>query len=166
MPLTDIQAIMNGSLIAGLTGLLLVGGISAQIVVPPMPEKLMVRPIGGSTTGGVEVVPPSDAGGKKVRYTTHIMLADERQWTSTDGKTLLAKWIAFEDVVVETPKGAAPPAAPVPPANPTLIRDGKIRLLAKQKPFELALDRLSQADRDFVEQRRVAHATKAPPTPP
>jgi hypothetical protein len=62
--------------------------------------------------------------------------------------------------MVETPKGAAPSGAPAPPPNPTVVRDGKIRLLANQKTFDLALDRLIQADRDFVEPIRAKHAKK------
>jgi hypothetical protein len=120
----------------------------------------MVRPIGGYTPGGVDVTQPTDAGERKVRYTTRIVLADERLWTSTDGKPLLAKLIAFDDLMVETPKGAAPSGAPAPPPNPTVVRDGKIRLLANQKTFDLALDRLIQADRDFVEPIRAKHAKK------
>ena len=80
--------------------------------------------------------------------------------TSTEGKALTAKLIAFEDLVVEAPKGAPQPATPPPPAIPTVIHGGKIRLVGTQKPFELALDRLSQPDRDFVEQVRAARTKK------
>jgi hypothetical protein len=151
---------MRHALIGGLAGLLAVGGVSAQIVVPPMPKKLITRPIGGGTTGGVEVAPHDGATETKVRYTTRIVLSDERQWTSSEGKPLFAKLIAFDDQVVEMPKGAAQAGTLVPPPNPTVVRDGRIRLVANKKTFELALDRLSQADRDFVEQIRAARAKK------
>jgi len=151
------------ALIEGMIGLLLVCGISAQGVTPTAPKRMITRPTGGGSSGGISVVdPPADS---KVRHTTHIVLAESRQWTSTDGKTLQAKLLAFEDIVVETPKDAQP-AAPVPPATVTVIRAGKIRLVSEQKPFELALDRLSQADRDFVEVIDAAHAKKpAAPAP-
>ena len=145
--------------------MLLACGLSAQMVVPASPRKMTTRPIGGNSSVGVKIT-PTDTAEQKVRYTTHVVLADSRQWTSTDGKTLQAKWIAFEDLVVESTKGAPQPAPPALPANPTLVRAGKIRLIGSQKPFELALERLSQADRDFVEQYRAAHPPKAEPTPP
>ncbi len=149
----------------GVIGLLLVGGISAQVVVPGPPKRMVVRPTGGGGAGGVSIVTPDPASDPNVRHTTHLVLSDSRQWTSTDGKTLQAKLLAFEDIVVETPKGAQP-AAPVPPANITVIRGGKIRLVTEQKPFELTLERLSQADRDFVERISAAHPQKpVPPAP-
>jgi len=148
---------MKRSLICGLAGLLTLGAVSAQIVVPASPKKFVTRPIGGSTSGGVDVIPHETE--SKVRYVTHVVLSDERQWTSTDGKPLLAKLIAFDDLVVEAPKGAQPDV-PAPPANPSVIRNGKIRLVADKKIYELALERLSQPDRDFVEQIRAARAKK------
>ncbi|MEI6654526.1 MAG: hypothetical protein WCP45_07140, partial [Verrucomicrobiota bacterium] len=140
-------------------------GFSAQMVVPSSPRKMTTRPIGGNSSVGVKIT-PTDTAEQKVRYTTHIVLAETRQWTSTDGKSLQAKWIAFEDLVVESTQGAAKPTPPAPPTHPTLVRDGKIRLIGPQKSFELPLDRLSQADRDFVEQFRAAHLSKPEPTPP
>lgn len=82
-------------------------------------------------------------------------------WSNKEGKPLEAGLIAFEDLVAEVPKGSAEPVMPDPPANPTLIRDGKIRLLVKQKPVEIAIDRLSQADREFIDQMKAALAKKA-----
>lgn len=149
---------MKRATMALLTGFLLALGASAQIVLPPMPGKTTnIRPISPGTSGGL--VSPS-VGEAKARYTTHLVLAPLRQWTSTDGKTLEAKLLAFEDLVAETPKGAAQPSPPVAPANPTVVRDGKIRLMSDKKPFELALTRLSEADREFVEKIRIRHAKK------
>ena len=151
---------MKHLLISGLAGLLAIGAVAAQLVVPATPKKFGTRPIGGSTTGGVQVIPHEGTTAAKIRYVTHVVLSDERSWTSTDGKILLAKLIAFEDLVVEAPKDAAQPAIPAPPASPTVIRSGKIRLAAENKIYELALDRLSQPDRALVEQIRAARAQK------
>jgi hypothetical protein len=149
-----------------LTGMLLTGGISAQVVIPAMPKKLVTRPIGGSSSGGVEVMPKGGSDGQKERYTTHFVLSEDRQWTSSDGQTLQAKLIAFEDMVMDKPNENTQLPPPVPPANPTVIRNGKIRLLSQKKPFELALERLNHADRDFVAQIHAAHAKKpSPPSP-
>ena len=93
-----------------------------------------------------------------VRYVTHIVLYQNRWWTNSEGKLLEAKLIAFEDQVAEAPKGGAEPKFTAPPSRPTVIRDGKIRLLVNQKPVELQLEKLSQQDREFVEQINAAIA--------
>ncbi len=157
---------MKGSLIGLTAGLLLAGVLGAQVVIPPSAKRMTPRPTGGGTPGGVSITTSDGDKDQKVRYTTHIVLADSRQWTSTDGRTLQAKMIAFEDLVVETPKDAAQPKPPALPPTVTVVRAGKIRLVSDQKPYELALERLSQADRDFVEKIRAAHAKKAETSAP
>jgi len=145
-------------------GIISLSPVLAQLDLPanPMvtPKKFTTRPIGGGVNPGAEVEPEKTAP-PTVRYTTHIVLYPYRMWSSTEGKPLEAGLIAFEDLVAEAPKGSAEPVMPQPPANPTLIRDGKIRLLVKQKPVEIPLDRLSQADREFIDQIKVALAKKA-----
>ena len=106
-------------------------------------------------------VAPAQPAPQKVRHTTHLVVSPLRQWTSTDGRTLDAKLIAFEDLVAEVPKGAAEPVLPAPPPHPTVVQDGKIRLVGGKKPYTLPLDRLSEPDREFVEKIRAAHAGPA-----
>ena len=140
---------------------------SAQVVVPPQSKKHTIRPIGSGTTGGAILTPGGKRPPQKIRYTVHLILSELRQWTSADGKTMHAKLIAFEDLVAETPKGVDEPTVSDPPAHPTVVRDGKVRLVfnnSKKKPFLLPLNRLSQPDREFIEKTRLAHAKK--PTPP
>ena len=151
-------ASMKGLLIAALLGFLVISFASAQ-VTPAHPKKFTTRSIGerGASTSEI-LAPPEDP---KVRHVTYFVLTDFRQWTSSDGKPLSGRLIAFEDLVVETPKGSDQPSAPVPPENPTVVAAGKLRLLVNNKPFELPLERLSQADQDFVETVRAAHAKKA-----
>lgn len=145
-------------------GFLAIFPVAAQFDVPgnPMvtPKKSATRPIGGGVNPGI-VVEPGKATAPKVRYTTHIVLCPYRMWSNTEGKPLEAGLIAFEDLVAEAPKGTAEPVMPEPPSNPTLIRDGKIRLLVKQKPVEIAVEKLSLADREFVDQMKAALAKKA-----
>ncbi len=147
--------------------LLLIGAVTLPAqVVPATPKKFTKRGLGGGgasiNPGGTTVAPQAPV----VRTTTYMTLSDTRQWTSSDGKPLLAKLVAFEDVTVET-RGNSPQAtAPPPlPASLTVVRDGKARLLSGQTPYEVPLDRLSQADRDFIENIRAAMMQKAAAAP-
>jgi hypothetical protein len=146
---------------------ILASGASAQVVVPATPKKFATRPIeggGGASIGGVEVLPRDGAKDQNVRFTTHIVLSTSRLWTSTEGKLLEGKLIAFEDLVVEAPKGVTP-QSPTPPESPTVVREDKVRLLVKQKPVEIPIKRLSQGDQEFIEQVRKSYIRKSPPTP-
>ncbi|CAN5912320.1 hypothetical protein BH11VER1_BH11VER1_18450 [soil metagenome] len=138
---------------------LLISSLSvAQVPISPNQ-----RPISGGGSASVGVVPQAPVK-TIVKTITYITLSEARQWTSSDGKTLLAKIIAFEDIVTESAdKSEAQQTATMPTTTPTLIKDGKIRLLVNRKPFELALDKLSQPDRDFVENLRSAIQKKAVP---
>lgn len=145
------------------------GSLHAQVAIPATPKKFTTRGA-GSQAGGTTAVssdgrsitlgPSTPAPSTKVRYLMHVTLCEPRQWKSSDGKSLLGKLIAFEDLTVETEKGAAPPPM-TPPANPTVIKDGKARLLVDTKTYELPLERLSPADRAFVESIRDAVARQS-----
>lgn len=126
--------------------------------MPTTPTKFGKRDLGGDTTGAaVNAVPPKQE--TIVRTTTYLSLSETRQWTSTEDKPLMAKLIAFEDITIETVKGQTPADTQQLPkltGKPTVVKDGKVRLMANQRPYEVALDKLSQADRDFVEKFRMA----------
>jgi hypothetical protein len=136
-------------------------------VIPATPKKFGKRsisnngPSGASitTNGGSISLGPSVPASTRMLYTTHVTLSESRQWKSTDGKSLLGRLIAFEDITTEIERGAAPPPFS-PPANPTVVKEGKARLLINMKPYELPLDRLSEADREFVEKIREGHSKK------
>ena len=155
---------MKFLLMTAFLGSLGLSPVLAQFDIPgnPMvgPKKSTTRAVGGGVNTGA-VVEPGKSAVPNVRYTTHIVLYEYRMWSNTEGKPLEAGLIAFEDLVAEVPKGSAAPVMPDPPANPTLIRDGKIRLLVKNKPVEIALDRLSLSDREFIDQMKAALAKKA-----
>jgi hypothetical protein len=146
------------------SGLLCASSSMAQVDFPAnptvSPKKFSTRPIGGGVHSGATVDSGKTAN-PNVRHITYIVLHDSRMWTSAEGKPLEAKLIAFEDLVVEAPKDSADPVIPAPPAHPTVTREGKIRLLVGEKPVEIALDRLSQSDREFIDQMKVALAKKA-----
>ncbi len=136
-------------------------GLAAAQVVPAHPEGFTKRSIGGVSSGSVEVQPRNGGTPETVRYVTHIILSTDRFWTSTEGKLIQGKLIAFEDMVAEAPKGAEPPPSPAPPESPTVVRDGNIRLLIKNKPVVVPLTRFNTGDLEFVEQVRKACTRKA-----
>ena len=113
-----------------------------------------------------EIIPKDTAsvttpkpGPQKQRVTTYITLTEDRGWTNLDGKTLRGKLIAFEDMVVET-TADRPPVAVSPPAHPTVVKDGKVRLLINGKLFVVAVDTLSVADQEEIRKIKFAHAPK------
>jgi hypothetical protein len=135
--------------------------LGAQVVNPATGKKFETRTINGSggsngvsINGSTAPAPPP-----KARLVSYFSLSDVRQWKSGDGRSLVGSIIAFEDAVVELDAANAAAAkeaaqkAPAPklPERPTLIRDGKVRLLVSSKPFEVPLDRLSEDDRKFVQ---------------
>lgn len=135
--------------------------LCAQVVLPTTGKKFETRTINGSGGNtGVSVnnttkpTPPT-----KTTLTSYFMLGESRQWKSTDGKSLLGTIITYEDSVIEfeaaNPAAAKEAVNKAPPAKlpekPTLIREGKVRLLVNQKPVEVPLTRLSEEDRKYVD---------------
>jgi hypothetical protein len=141
-----------------LLSLLLATNVSAQ-VVPTTPTKFATRGLGdGMSSSGVGLSSPPKTE-PMVRVVSYIALAETRQWTSADGKAAIGKLIAFEELSVETTRSAAAASQPEMPklqGKPTVVSNGKVRLLVNNKPFETTLDRLSTADRAFVEKIRAA----------
>ncbi len=112
-------------------------------IVPPSLNP--VRPVPGAT------VEPREP---KVRQVTYLVLSESRPWTSADGKVIEAKLVAFEEMVVEGTRGDPATPDPVPPRYVTVVREGKIRLLVGRKVSLVPLERLAEADREFVEKVR------------
>ena len=133
-------------------------------VVPATPKGFSTR-INGNGTNGIGINSQPKTQEKTVRTITYVALGDARQWKSNDGKSLLGKLIAFEDVTVEVkiaanqqPQPAAPPQMP---DKPTVVKDGKARLLIDNKPFEVPLERLSDDDQKFINAIKAAIDAKA-----
>jgi len=124
--------------------------------VPATPTKFETRGIGDSVKGGSSVGFTPSKPQVVVKTITHIVLGEPRQWKMADGKFFIGKLIAFEDIVIV---GNAPAPATVP-KNPTVVRDGKARVLVNSKPFEIALDRLGGEERKLIEDTCVALAAK------
>ncbi|MBX7208275.1 MAG: hypothetical protein K1X78_08205 [Verrucomicrobiaceae bacterium] len=119
-------------------------------VVPTTPKGFKMRQIGenGASAGIASTPKPAET---SYRMVTYIALSPSRQWKSADGRSLLGKLIAFEDIVVQTKNAVPDTKAPPPmPATITVVRDGKARLLVDSRPFEIALERLGEDERSFV----------------
>lgn len=145
---------------------LAVAGVAVAQVVPTTPTQFGKRSTGVSDAAGgsASVGLASGAAQPKpvVKQISYVSLSEARQWTSNDGKALVGKLIAFEQMEEILTEGqAASTEAPKLPARPTVIRDGKARLLVQQKPFELPLERLSEADQEFIRQIDLAIAKQA-----
>lgn len=153
-----------------LSGLLCGGGLLAQ-VVPATPKKWGTRSVSGGGSASVEVEEVERPAPRKVREVTYVVLSPERVFRSNDGKPLSGKVVAFEQTVAvrEERPGDQPGAAggrvegvAPPVAKPTVMKDGKVRLLVNSKLFEVSLGRLSAEDRKFVEELR-ARVEGTPP---
>jgi len=138
-----------------MVGLFLAVPLSAQ-VVPATPQQFSTRSTGGVSTGSggtdIGVKPGGQTPRPVVREISYISLSEARQWTSNDGRPLIGKIIAHEQQERVLQEGETTQAAVEPefPKRPTVIRDGKVRLLIQQKPFDIPLERLSQEDQDFI----------------
>ena len=130
--------------------------LTAQ-VVPTTPTKFSKKLIGGgSGSADVSVTAPPQTE-RMVRLTSHVALSESRQWTSTDGRPLLGKLIAFEDLVTEVPQARLAQAQmPKLTGKPTVVSAGTARLLVNQTAYVIPLAKLSEADRAFVEKIRLA----------
>jgi hypothetical protein len=154
---------MKYPLLGVLIGWTMATAAFGQIVMPGGAKNPGNRSIGNTVNGGVDggatisgkQTPP------KKRYTTHIILAETRIWRNADGRTKEGKLLAFEDVVVEVPGDVAETPMPVPPANPTLVRNGKVRMLIGKEIFEVAVSSLVKIDQDYIEGIRASLAKKA-----
>lgn len=146
--------------------LLAVGLTASAQVVPTTPTKFGQRSSGISTSGNgsasVGLAPGATNPKPVVKQISYISLSEARQWTSNDGKALVGKLIAYEQTEEVLAEGqTASTEAPKLPVRPTVIRDGKARLLIQQKPFEVPLDRLSEADQEFIRALDTAIAKQA-----
>lgn len=135
--------------------------LCAQVVSPTTGKKFETRTINGSGgNAGVSINSTPQPSTTKAKLVSYFSLSELRQWKSSDGRSLMGSIIAFEDAVVEIDaanvaaarEAAQKAPAPALPAKITLIRDGEVRLLVNNKPFEVRLEKLSEEDRKFVEE--------------
>lgn len=114
----------------------------------------------GNIGGGLVQPPPRDQ--TTVRTISYIALSPDREWTSTDGKVITAKVIAWQDSMEETVTEGKPtaeqnnpsanPDAIPPDFVPVVLQDNHVRILRGKQAFGLPLDRLSEEDQAFVRQ--------------
>ncbi|MES2469866.1 MAG: hypothetical protein V4675_21375 [Verrucomicrobiota bacterium] len=127
-------------------------------VVPTTPTKFSAKPVGAATaTTGAAINPPSTA--PTVKHITYLTLSPLRQWTSTDGKTLMGKLIAWEETVTT---GPSPQSASAPPVTtrPTVLKNNQVRLLIDHKAYPVPLERLDPDARKFIAELQAHLAAK------
>lgn len=73
---------------------------------------------------------------------------EDRAWRDEGGRTVQGKLIAFDSTDVP---------------RPTLIRDGKVRLLVGRKTYDLEVSRLVGEDQDFIRKRAAEMESKQSP---
>lgn len=146
--------------LATLTALLLGTSLLPAQIRPGKGMQLHRDVIPQNTAGMIAPEPPPQTS----RATTYITLTPDRTWKNLEGKTLQGKLIAFEDMVMEVAAGQIP-EPPKPTAHPTVVKEGKVRLLIHKKPFVIDIHTLSAADQEEIRSIEAAHARKSSPTP-
>lgn len=144
-----------------LIAFIFLGVVSAEDNKLRTPTAFEPRNIDGSNEIEPNIRPENQEKQTVTRTVTHCVLTENRTWTSTDGKKMEAKLIAFEDLVVESVKGQVA-KAPQAPEYPTVVQEEKVRFSVNRKPVVLPLARLIQSDQDFIEKIRLKHAAPAP----
>lgn len=136
-----------------LPALLLLGlppAVPAQ-AVPTTPTKFDTKPVTGPTSSAGATIAPNSTK-PVIRQTTYLTLSDLRQWTSTDGKTLMGKLIAWEETVTNSTAAPAPVADKPITGKPTVLKNNKARLLVDRKAYEIPLERLGPAEQKFIQE--------------
>lgn len=124
------------------------GQAQTNPVTPTTPTKFDTKKVGAATaTNGATITPSSTA--PTVRRITYLTLSPLRQWTGTDGKTLMGKLIAWEESVDSNP--SKPLSSKPITEKPTLLKADRVRLLIDNKAFEVPLTRLSAEDQKFIQ---------------
>jgi hypothetical protein len=142
--------------LAATLGFLATLPLAAQVGIPATPKKFDTNRIGDAASGGSAVNATPQRPQTVLKTTTHIVLGEPRQWKMADGKSYIGKLIAFEDIVIT---GNAPAPLTVP-KNPTVVREGKARLLVEAKAYEVPLQNFGDEEKKFIEEVRVAVAAK------
>ncbi|HUF63754.1 MAG TPA: hypothetical protein VMN36_16880 [Verrucomicrobiales bacterium] len=129
-----------------------VGSAAAQTaspVTPSHPTRFETRGVGSGVGAGVSV---SEVKRTEVKKTVFIAVSPDRQWTSTDGRTITGSLVAFEEGEVDN--------APRPL---TLIKDGKIRVLKSgtTKPPVFPITLLTEEDLSYVQALDVSNKASA-----
>jgi hypothetical protein len=120
--------------------------LSTFAIAAAQDSKIPRRGISGGGSFGppkINIVPQEPVKGKTiVTSKSYMAISPERQWKSTDGKSILASLLTFN--------ADGKSAEEMKSLKLEVIKDGKVRLLKGAKPFVLPLDRLSEADQKFV----------------
>jgi hypothetical protein len=147
--------------------LVMAGLATAQTVpvTPTTPTHFDIKPVTGPTSSaGATITPGSTA--PLLKQTTYLTLSAERAWTNPAGKTLTGKLIAWEQTTATTTDTPAPVADKPITSTPTVLKNGKVRLLIDRKAFEIPLDQLDPASQKLIQDLNARlHPAAAPAKP-
>lgn len=127
--------------------------------VPTTPTKFDTKPVGAATSSTGAAIAPPKAPASTLRQVTYLTLSPLRTWTSTDGKSLNGKLIAWEETVTTGPTPQALPDQPLT-TRPTVLKNNKARLLIGTKAYEVPLDRLGPEEQKFIRDLQTRLAAK------
>ena len=109
-------------------------------------DRIPSRGISGSGSFGpprINVKPGETKSVQKVvKQITYMSISPQRQWKSSDGKSIFASLLTFNADGKTSEELKSLPLE--------VIKEGKVRLLKDSKPFVLPLDKLSEEDQKYV----------------
>lgn len=118
-------------------------------VTPTTPTQFEIKPVTGATAEAGATVASKPAAAPAIKLTTYLTLSPERPWTGPGGKILHGKLIAWEQT---TTTGPPAPIADKPiTATPTVLQNGKVRLLIDRKAFTVPLDQLDLDSQKLIQ---------------
>ncbi|MEM7013822.1 MAG: hypothetical protein AAF585_20360 [Verrucomicrobiota bacterium] len=142
---------------------LLAATISLQLLAPADllmadddPTEAGRRALGNrlNQSGGASISAPKQQP-PQVTTITYTAVSEQRQWTNTDGKQIIAHLLAF----------SAPKAGETGPV--VVVHNGNVRFLLEggnKKPVDYPLEKLSDEDREMIQNIAKA-AANGPPKP-
>lgn len=157
------RQLLSLAALPALTSMLSAQAVTPIPVTPTTPQSFKIKPVGESASAGATVAPSAVPA---VKQTTYVTLGSPRQWKSADGNSRIGTLIAWEQSVLTIPvtdKNNPAAGKATPPSiagKPTIVRDGKIRLLIERKAYEVPLDRLGSDEQDYIQKFQTSLAAK------
>ena len=120
------------------------GGVLCALLLPLTAFSQSNTNIGRRSTGVTPGMNPST--GAKIESRTIVKLGAARNWTSVDGKVVVAELMSWP---LDDPKATSKDVSEL---KFDVVRGGQIRLRKNQQTFTLPVKRLSADDQAYVKQ--------------